>query len=217
MSATAPAPIGPLASGDTQRLETLADGVFAIVMTLLVFEITPPKDRPAEDLARVLYNLWPSFLAYAVSVGLVGIYWSAHRSQFRIIRRTDHALNWLHLLFLAVVSLLPFSTRLLAGYHTEPLALGLYGLNLCAIGLSLLGVWVHATNGRKLIDPSLPESVVRYGYSRCAVGAFCYGLGAAAAFLSTPVALTIFATVPVLYILPSLQRFWLRLFGITTG
>jgi uncharacterized membrane protein len=195
-------------------LEALADGVFSIVMTLLVFEITPPKDRPVADLGRMLFDLWPSFLAFVISVGLVGIFWSAHRSQFQVIRRTDHGLNWLNLTFLAVVSLLPFSTRLIANYHAEPLALAVYGVNLSLIGLALLAVWRHATAGRRLVDEAMTDAAVRYGYSRCLVGAFGYGLGAALAFVSTPVALAVFAAVPLLYIIPSVQRAWLGRFGL---
>jgi uncharacterized membrane protein len=162
----------------------------------------------------MLFDLWPSFLAFVISVGLVGIYWSAHRNQFRVIRRTDHGLNWLNLLFLAVVSLLPFSTRLIANYHADPLALAVYGGNLTLIGLSLLAVWLHVTSGRRLVDEEMPDAAVRYGISRCLVGACCYGLGAALAFVSTSLALAVFAAVPLLYIIPSIQRAWLRSFGL---
>ena len=204
----------PFTAGETNRHEALADGVFSIVMTLLVFEIMPPKDRPDLDVGRMLLGLWPSFLAFAISVGLVGIFWTAHRSQFRVIRRSDHGLNWLNLLFLAAVSLLPFSTRLVAGRHGEPPALAVYGANLSLIGLTLLAVWHHATAGRRLVDEGLPESAVRYGYSRCLVGACGYALGAALAFVSPPLALSVFAGVPMLYILPAWQRAWLRRYGL---
>jgi len=207
-------PGNPFSGGETNRHEALADGVFSIVMTLLVFEIMPPKDRTDLDVAGLLMVLWLSFLAFAISVGLVGIFWSAHRSQFRVIRRADHTLNWLNLLFLAAVSLLPFSTRLVAGRHGEPLALSVYGGNLSLIGLALLAVWRHATAGRLLVDEGLPESAVRYGYSRCLVGACGYALGAVLAFVGTPLALAVFVGVPLLYIVPAWQRAWLRRFGL---
>ena len=204
----------PFHGGGTQRLSALADGVFSIVLTLLVFEITPPKDHTPDDLAKMLVGLWPSFLAFGISVGLVGIYWSAHHSMFRLIERTDHALNWLNLLVLAVVSLLPFSTRLIANFHTDPVALAFYGGNLIAVGLSLLALWLHAAAGHRLVAESMSRGTLWYGVSRCLVGTFGYGLATALAFASTAAALVIFASVPMLYILPSAQRVWLRLFGL---
>ncbi len=204
-----------LQSGSTQRLEALADGVFSIVLTLLVFEIMPPKDKPADDLGKLLLGLWPSFLAYGISVGLVGIYWSAHRSQFRVITQTDHALNWLNLLFLAVVSLLPFSTRLIASYPTERIALAVYGANLATIGVALYAVWHHATREHRLIDPATPDSLICYGETRCLLGTCGYMLGTLLAFISPPAALAVFAAVPLPYILPPLHRAWLARYGLT--
>jgi uncharacterized membrane protein len=205
----------PFASGGTQRLETLADGVFSIVMTLLVFEITPPKDKVSEDLGLMLLALWPNFLAFLISVGLVGIYWSAHRSQFLVIRRTDHGLNWLNVVFLAIVSLLPFSTRVLANYHTNPIALALYAGNLSLVGVSLLSVWLYATVGNRLVDKDFPKSSRWYGITRSMFGAVGYAIGAVVAFWSTSLALLIFAVVPLFYILPPLQRVWIVLCGVS--
>jgi uncharacterized membrane protein len=204
----------PFHGAGTQRLSALADGVFSIVLTLLVFEITPPKDHAPDDLAKMLVGLWPSFLAFGISVGLVGIYWSAHHSMFHLIERTDHALNWLNLLVLAVVSLLPFSTRLIANFHTDPIALAFYGANLVGVGLTLLALWLHAATGRRLVVESMSRGTFWYGVSRCLVGMLGYGLATILAFMNTAAALVVFASVPLLYILPWAQRFWLRLFGL---
>lgn len=68
--------------------------------------------------------------------------------------------------------------------------------------------------GRRLVDEALPDAAVGCGYSRGLVGAFGYGLGAAIAFVRTRVALAVFTAVPLLYILPAVQRAWLRKFGL---
>jgi uncharacterized membrane protein len=77
-----------------------------------------------------LLNLWPSFVAYAISFGMAGIYWSANHNMFRFIKRSSHELHWLTILFLAWVSLLPFSTGLVARFHDDVTALVFYGINL---------------------------------------------------------------------------------------
>ena len=86
------------------RLEALTDGVFAIVMTLMVFNISLPRDKEITALREELLNLWPSFVAYAISFGMAGIYWSANHNMFRFIKRSSHELHWLTILFLAWVS-----------------------------------------------------------------------------------------------------------------
>ena len=112
------------------RLEALTDGVFAIVMTLMVFSISLPRDKEITALREELLNLWPSFVAYAISFGMAGIYWSANHNMFRFIKRSSHELHWLTILFLAWVSLLPFSTGLVARFHDDVTALVFYGINL---------------------------------------------------------------------------------------
>ena len=202
--------------GETHRLSALTDGVFSIVMTLMVFNISLPKDRPSGNLTMALLGLWASFLAYGISFGLVGIYWSAHHSMFRFIQRTSHELVWLNIVFLAFVALVPFSTTLLAAHHSEPVALIVYGGNLILIGLSLLPLWWHATVDRRLVQRDLPDAVVRYGRSRILVGIIGYGLATVLALCSTEMSFVLFALVPLMYIVPPVQRAWLRFYGLAS-
>ena len=94
---------------------------------------------------------------------MLGSYWSDHHAMFRLLKRTRSEILWLHIFFLAFVSLLLFSTTLIANYHTEPIALAVYGGNLVLAGLSLLPICFHAMNHRKLVDPCLPAAVIAFG------------------------------------------------------
>jgi len=199
----------------TARLETLADGVFAIVMTLLVFNLSLPKDREVTDLAAELAGLWPNFAAYAISFALVGIYWVAHQNMYRYVRRTSHELVWLTILFLAFVSLVPFSASVLARFHTDPTAVAVYGGNLVLIGLSMAGIWAHACGGRRLVDPDLPARAIRYGYARILTGAAGYAIGTGLGYVSPGLALAVFAVIPLLYIVPQIQQRWAARFGMS--
>ena len=96
----------------TNRLEALVDGVFAVVMTLLVLDITVPSPTQPHAVAHLVRNLIalkPTVLSYALSFVIAGIYWVGHHNQFAYIRRTDRPLLWINILFLMCVAFIPFS------------------------------------------------------------------------------------------------------------
>ena len=196
------------------RLEALTDGVFSIVMTLLVFNIQLPKDATINNLRQELLDLWPSFVAYAISFGMAGIYWSANHNMCRFIRRSSHELVWLTIFFLATVSLLPFSTGLLSRFHDQVTALVFYGVNLELIGLSLFWIWCHSVRSRRLTDPNLPVEVIRFGRSRIVAGIVGYAIATGLAFWNTTASLTTFLVIPLLYILPTVQKLWTEWYGV---
>ena len=83
---TAPTSSSTEAAKETSRLETFADGVFAIAITLLVLEIHVPEG--GEDLGAAILAQWPSFAAYVISFLTIGVMWVSHHQMFTIIRRT---------------------------------------------------------------------------------------------------------------------------------
>ena len=93
---------------DTSRLETFADGVFAIAITLLVLGIRIPA--ASDDLAKALAAQWPSFFAYVVSFLTIGIMWVNHHRMFTVNGRADHWFLMLNVLFLMGVAFVPFPT-----------------------------------------------------------------------------------------------------------
>lgn len=207
-------PKKPTIQRRSHRLEALADGVFSIVYTFLVLTIVVPENTPETRLDEALTALWPNFLSFGICAALVGIYWTAHHAIFGFIERISHELIWLHLLFLALVSLVPFSANVLARFPGDAVALQMLALNMLAVGLSLVGIWRHATHGRRLVSPTVAPEVVRYGYTRILVGVVGYGLALVSATRWPVVALTILGLVPLSYILPPLQRRWLRRYNL---
>jgi uncharacterized membrane protein len=146
------------------RLEALADGVFAIVMTLLVLDLRVPElaGSPAgAELARRLLELWPQFLAYVVSFLVLGIFWINHHFMLEQIKRSNSRLAWLNILFLMFVALVPFSTSMLGRYRLEQATAIAYGLNLLLILLSCLALWSYATRNRRLVDSEIDPRLVR--------------------------------------------------------
>ncbi|WP_214416843.1 TMEM175 family protein [Sphaerisporangium fuscum] len=148
-----PASYSRFSGGNIGRLAGLSDGVFAIAMTLLVLELhapvleavhhqSPVWESGALDAERGLWQalvlLAPKLLTYFMSFLTLGIFWVGQQTQLNQFERANRHLTWIHLAFLAAVSLMPFSTALLGEYIDYRLALVIYWLNLLLLGAMLL-------------------------------------------------------------------------------
>ena len=138
---------------DLERLIFLSDGVFAIVITLLVLDLRPPAEWDF-TLGGLWRSEWQALLAYALSFLAVGTYWNFHRRLFRRVVRFHGGLVFFNLLLLAFVVLVPFGARLIvSGPSGEPLALFL-GL-LITIGLAQALLWSFAAFFGNVVERSL--------------------------------------------------------------
>ena len=100
---------------DRGRLEAFSDGVFAVAITLLVFNLAVPV-RGQGPLGQQLAGHWPSFAAYGVSFLTIGIIWVNHHTLFRNFATVDRVLLFLNLLMLFFVVTIPFATATLEAY-----------------------------------------------------------------------------------------------------
>jgi uncharacterized membrane protein len=192
----------------TARLETLADGVFAIVMTLLVFELRVPElpGAAAADLWAGVVRLGPSLLSFIVSFLVLGVYWVGHHSQFQYIRRADQTLLWLNILFLMCVSLVPFSAGMLGRHGEQQLAIILYGGNLILVALTHFCMWWYATQNRRLVDEDIAPAIVGLGKRLSLTPPAFYLLAIALSFISTSLSLLIYIFMLVPYVLGLFYR-----------
>ena len=104
----------------TTRMEIFADAVFAIAFTLPMVEMKLPEAGPAFE--RQLLELWPSYLGYALSTLVIGIYWAHHHFSGAIYRTTGHRFLLATLLFLAAIGFIAFPTRAFAEHIHDPVA-----------------------------------------------------------------------------------------------
>jgi uncharacterized membrane protein len=188
-------------SHDPARVLALSDGVFAIVMTLLVLDVHVPDVSGGMSAQAVLNEIRPSLAAFVVSFILAAMYWVGHRDLFGMIRRADRLLVWLNVLYLLPACLLPFAASLLGRYNMEPAALRIYGLVLLAIALVRVGTWLYVTGHPHLLWQRPDRRVRRAGL---AVGAApgLIAIGAIAVAAMAPlVSLLIYAALPLLYFL----------------
>jgi len=140
---------------DQTRLLALSDGLFAIVLTLLVLDLHPSD--PSELLSYPqLVALWPRLFGFFLTFFVGGSFWVAHHKDFERIRGYDETLLWLNLMFLLSVSLLPFTTGLI-GNHSNTLAWILYAVNMIGIGLSLAAIWGYANSAGMILGPVSSE------------------------------------------------------------
>ncbi len=128
-----------------QRLEAFSDGVFAIVITLLILDIKIPDVRPAA-LPAALVTLLPQLLTYIMSFFIVGLYWHLHHQVATEIKLIDEAFIWLNLVWLLFVSVLPFPTALLGRYPLQPIPLTVYGINLILVNVTGFLILVYFKN-----------------------------------------------------------------------
>ncbi|MFP8951798.1 TMEM175 family protein [Natrialbaceae archaeon A-arb3/5] len=126
----------------TDRMEGLSDGLFAIVLTLLVLQFDVPDVSPSE-LPAAVADQETLLISYLLSFLIVGLYWVIHHNLFRYIVSHDRALLWLNLLFLLSISFLPYPTELLGLYGTQ-FAWTLYAINFVLVGVTLTAVWAYA-------------------------------------------------------------------------
>jgi uncharacterized membrane protein len=146
------------------RLEALADGVFAIVMTLLVLEISVPLITGTSanaELIQKLLEMWPKFLAYGVSFLVLGVMWINHHLMFHHIRRADSKLVWINILMLMFVALVPFSTSLLGEYGQTQTAVVVYGANILLTLIMAFILWAYATGKYRLVDSDIDPKFVK--------------------------------------------------------
>src|SRR5579859_8003333 len=106
-------------TAESFRVEVFSDGVFAIAITLLSLELKVPQSRGG-SLAEALGELWPDYVAFALSFLTVGAVWLNHHRLFGLLRRVDYGLMLWNGLLLMAVCVVPFSNAILSEYLEHP-------------------------------------------------------------------------------------------------
>ena len=115
----------------SNRLEAFSDGVLAIIITIMVLELTVPEDH---SLAALWHTSGLGLLTYLLSFVYVGIYWNNHHHLFQVCERVDGAVLWANLTLLFMLSLLPFTTSWMDESHLAEIPVVVYGVNLLSAG-----------------------------------------------------------------------------------
>lgn len=162
---------------DTGRLEAFSDGVIAIIITIMVLEMTVPHESDLSALRPLL----PVFLSYILSFIYLGIYWNNHHHMLHVTERVSGAVLWANLHLLFWLSLIPFATGWMGQNSFAPVPTALYGTVLLMASLawwilqrtilmeegrdSLLGAAVGGTLKEKL-SPVLYVAAIALAFVR---------------------------------------------------
>jgi TMEM175 potassium channel family protein len=188
------------------RLETFADGVFAIAATLLILSVDGRVGGDGPDLGRELTNAWPSYVAYAVSFVTIGIMWVNHHTLMAQIGHVDRRFLLMTVVFLMAIAFLPFPTRLAAehvhGGGAKAAALA-YGFTCTAIAILFNAIWLYASRGRRLLRSDADERVVK-GITRTYLpGPWIYLTATLIAFASPAASLILYLVIAGFYVFES--------------
>lgn len=147
------------------RLDQLSDGIFAIVMTILVFEIKVPiifGPISNNELWLEIENLLPLFLSYLLSFSLLFTYWRAHHFFVSIYAKNiDSMLTNINALFFMLVSLIPFSARILGEFSKNELSIVIFATHIILIGLSLYWMRRYVLYSEHIKNPEISKKDIR--------------------------------------------------------
>lgn len=187
-------------SASPDRVAAFTDGVFAIIITILVLDLRPPDLSGGQALGRALREIWPTFISFAISFLLVGMYWSWHRSAFAQVRFVDHNALWLNLLFLLPTSMIPFAASVLGEYPVEASALHVYGAVLITATLFRLALDLYLRRHPGLLW-DVPTQQVRNLSALTAAAPLLVYTVAVAVTASLPwLSVLLYLAVPALYL-----------------
>jgi uncharacterized membrane protein len=183
------------------RIEAFSDGVFAIVVTLLVLELKVPDlhdTNSASELGQRLLEHLPSFLSWLISFLIVCRFWLNHHYVLGLARHANYVLAWLNSFFLLFQSFIPFPTALMGKYPMNPLAVSLFGV-VMAIN-TVLFMMLRAYVFRNLLNPELADDPGPLLKIKSWVGPLSFLVGAAAAWFNPPVAFLVYIITPLFFI-----------------
>jgi uncharacterized membrane protein len=202
------------AGTNLDRLAGISDGIFSVGMTLLVLGLSVPAlsaVRTEGDLWQALLGLGPNVLVYTMSFMTLGIFWVGQGTQLNQLARSDRNYSWLQLAFLFAVTLVPFSTALLARFPTLRVALVEYWLNIVLLGLTLLSGLQYGLRASLFKETETPE-VARLMRGRIVIAQSLYAIATATCIVfPTWVSIALIFLVQLNYVIapriPILHRF----------
>ena len=186
------------------RVETFSDGIFAIIITLLVLEIKVPEienHNSAIELFEALQQLLPKILSWLVSFIIVCVIWVNHHLIFQQIKTVSHTLFWLNANLLLWCSFIPFPSALLGDYVTNSSAQMFFGIVLSIMAFSFVLIRFYLIK-----NPILLNDNVNLDYYKTTIkqsilfGPILYFIGALSSLIHPYLSFGIFFFIPFYFI-----------------
>ncbi|MEU5791825.1 TMEM175 family protein [Micromonospora purpureochromogenes] len=189
---------------DTDRMTAFSDGVFAIVITLLVLELRPPAYESGGLLDALLHEK-AAYLAFVISFVYIGVLWLNHHALLLLVGRTNLALNWINLALLLGAVIIPFPTAVLAsafahaGAADQRVAVVLYALSAALMSVPWLAFFAYLERHPALLAPGISTEHLHAQRARPITGIFLYGSSAALGWFVNPVVGLVGIIVMIIY------------------
>lgn len=175
------------------------DGVFAIVITILVLEIRVPENLPSRSLGNAIEDVGPTFTAWVISFFITGMHWVWHRDLFNQVQAVNRDVIWLNIVYMLPVCLVPFASSVLGEYHDQAVALHLYGSVLIAASLFRGVLYAYVMRRPELLWEPPSRQHRRFGMLLALAGISVYLIAIVLAGAIPTASLLIFLAVPLLY------------------
>ncbi len=197
------------------RAEALSDGVFAIVMTLLIFNIKVPVMEghvTNMEVWNMLGTLWPGITSVAFTFLLVAIFWVNHNFLFHSFMKSyDRKLNLLNTLYLLFLVFVPLSANLVGTYpYNEPASL-VYGLNILALTI-MTDLMVRYIKKNEQLGFEVSSRLMKQATFRTRLSEGSYVLGIIASFVFIPASVFLYLFPLIFNFIPGTLDFTEKLF-----
>jgi uncharacterized membrane protein len=192
-----------LAGRSVGRIEALSDGIFGVGMTLLVLDLRIPAAELVhgeKELSSALVSVLPQLVMYMMSFMTLGMFWVGQQTQLSHLERSDRHLTWINIAFLFPVTLMPFSTKLLAEFGQSRVALVVYWLNIFLLGAGLYVSWGYAQR-HKLLKADTPADVPAAICRRILYAQSLYAFGALLCVFDTRLSIAFIVLVQLNYVI----------------
>ncbi len=182
------------------RLEAFSDGVFAIVVTLLVLEIHVPHDaHTMSELIDGLFLLFPKILSWIISFFIIIVIWIDHHAIIHHAKSSDYGLLWINAVVLLSVSFIPFLSALLGQYPDSSLAITIFSLSMAILGglMTFMRMYVerYLTDEGHMVSPKFFVRLLVFGSG-------AYVLAALLAWVHSYLSYALLLFVPFYFLLP---------------
>jgi uncharacterized membrane protein len=186
----------------TSRLGAFSDGVFAVAITLLVLQFTVPQAQSGQLLGSLL-GQWPQLVTYTASFLTVGVLWVNHHAIFNGLRKVDRTIQFINVILLLTVVLVPYPTQLLGHYLNSgwdgSIAAAFYGVVMTVMSICFQALVAWALTHPDLLEPSVRERRLSTVLPRFGLGLVTYAVSIGLAFVSAWLVVAIYAATAVYY------------------
>ncbi len=188
------------------RFDNFSDGIFAIILTLLAFELRVPTLSgivSEQQIILALIDISPVIVSFILSFALIYTYWRAHHFIATVYAKNiDRRLTSINAFFFFFICLIPFSTRLLGEYGYTETAIWVYGLNIAFISLSLIWMRWHVFSSGNIDHARVSEEELKRGHLRLLLPLIAVVIAIAVSYINTRYSFAFFVFAILFNIVP---------------